>query len=170
MWIEYEGNDVNDCSLHGRRQKLLLYFLQKSITVKWPITWNWAFSRRIRGVTAKKCTKKRDARAKLLFCQSKLIAFLPFSLTSPSSLLKFLNIQPKGRRTPFQSAHCHWWEWHSFWVDFNVFMPSCRLGYTSLLFIQELHWSSSFTGLVIIKQSHTSLSYWLWGNPQSRIK
>ena len=38
-------------------------------------------------VTAKKCTKKRDARAKLLFCQSKPIAFLPFSLTSPSSLL-----------------------------------------------------------------------------------
>ena len=29
---------------------------------------------------AKKCTKKRDARAKLLFCQSKPIAFLPFSV------------------------------------------------------------------------------------------
>ena len=39
-------------------------------------------------VTAKKCTKKRDARAELLFCQSKSIAVLPFSLTSPSSLLK----------------------------------------------------------------------------------
>ena len=39
-------------------------------------------------VTAKKCTKKRDARAKLLFCQSKPIAFLPFSLPSPSLLLK----------------------------------------------------------------------------------
>ena len=37
----------------------------------------------------KKCTKKRDARAKLLlfFCQSKLIAFMPFSLKSPLSLL-----------------------------------------------------------------------------------
>ena len=32
--------------------------------------------------------KKRDARAELLFCQFKPIAFLPFSLTSPSSLLK----------------------------------------------------------------------------------
>ena len=32
--------------------------------------------------------KKRDARAKLLFCQSKPIALLPFSLRSPSSLLK----------------------------------------------------------------------------------
>ena len=31
---------------------------------------------------------ERDARAKLLFCQSRLFAFLPFSLTSPSSLLK----------------------------------------------------------------------------------
>ena len=39
-------------------------------------------------MTAKKCTKKRDARAKLLFCQSKPIAFLPFSFSSPSSLLK----------------------------------------------------------------------------------
>ena len=32
--------------------------------------------------------KKRDARAKLLFCRSKPVAFLPFSLPSPSSLLK----------------------------------------------------------------------------------
>ena len=45
-------------------------------------------ARRSRAETAKKCTKKRDARAKLLFYQSKPIAFLPFSLTSPSSLLK----------------------------------------------------------------------------------
>ena len=36
----------------------------------------------------KKCTKKRAARAQLLFCQSKPIAFLTFLLTSPSSLLK----------------------------------------------------------------------------------
>ena len=35
-----------------------------------------------------KCTKMRDARAKLLFCQSKTIYFLPFSLLSLSSLLK----------------------------------------------------------------------------------
>ena len=32
--------------------------------------------------------EKRDARAELFFCQSKPIAFLPFSLRSPSSLLK----------------------------------------------------------------------------------
>ena len=39
-------------------------------------------------MTAKKCTKKRDAHAKLLFCQSKPPASLPSSLTSLSSLLK----------------------------------------------------------------------------------
>ena len=48
--------------------------------------------RRSRAATGKKCTRKRDARAKLLFCQCKPIAFLPFSLTSPSSLLKLLII------------------------------------------------------------------------------
>ena len=49
-------------------------------------------------MTAKKCTKKRDARAKLLFYRSKPIVFLPFSLPSPSSLLKLPNIKlsPEG--------------------------------------------------------------------------
>ena len=42
-------------------------------------------------MTAEKCTKRRDARAKLLFCQFKPIAFLPFLLPSPSSLLKLAN-------------------------------------------------------------------------------
>ena len=37
-------------------------------------------------MTTKNCTKKRNARAILLFCQSKSIAFLPLSL--PSSLVK----------------------------------------------------------------------------------
>ena len=36
----------------------------------------------------KKCTKKFDARAKLLFCLSKPVTVLTFSLTSPSSLPK----------------------------------------------------------------------------------
>ena len=36
----------------------------------------------------RECTKNGDARAKLLFCQSKPFAFLPFSLPSPSSLRK----------------------------------------------------------------------------------
>ena len=40
-------------------------------------------------IAAKKCTKKRDARVKLFFCQAETYCFfLPFSLPSPSSLLK----------------------------------------------------------------------------------
>ena len=42
----------------------------------------------VRATTVEKCTKNRDARAKLLFWLSKPIAFLPFSLLSPSSLRK----------------------------------------------------------------------------------
>ena len=48
-------------------------------------------------MTSKKCTKKRDARAELLFCQSKAIAVLPFSLTLPSSLLNKDNVNGLGR-------------------------------------------------------------------------
>ena len=48
----------------------------------------WHFNVVVVKTTDKKCTKKRDARAKLWFCQSEPVAFLPFSLTSPSSLLK----------------------------------------------------------------------------------
>ena len=55
--------------------------------------------RRIRAETAKKCTKKRDARAKLLFCQSKPIAFLPFSLPFPSSLLNYFFPDKQGPHT-----------------------------------------------------------------------
>ena len=47
----------------------------------------YIFSRRSRAVTAKKCTKKHDAGAESLFCLSKPVAFLLFSLTSPWSLL-----------------------------------------------------------------------------------
>ena len=38
-------------------------------------TWNYAFARRSRAVTAKKCTKKRDARAEVLFCLFSLLIF-----------------------------------------------------------------------------------------------
>ena len=53
--------------------------------------------------------KKRDARAKLLFCQSNPIAFLPFSLPSPSSLLKlskaiYGEASPQGP-TPYPFIH-----------------------------------------------------------------
>ena len=42
----------------------------------------------INKVHAKKCTKKCDACAKMLFCQSKPVSLLPFFLLSLSSLLK----------------------------------------------------------------------------------
>ena len=60
-------------------------------------------SRRGRAVTAKKCTKKRDARAKLLFCRSKPIAFLLFSLTSPLSLSS-LSTRTAKKNNRFRSA------------------------------------------------------------------
>ena len=49
--------------------------------------WNWEVSSRRLATTAKKCSKKCDARAKLLFCFYEPIAF-PFSLPSPLLLLK----------------------------------------------------------------------------------
>ena len=53
-----------------------------------------------RATTAAKCAKKRDARAKLLLCLTnyKPIAFLPFSLLSPSLLRKLANILPQRAR------------------------------------------------------------------------
>ena len=50
------------------------------------VKFGWV-SRRRSAVTTKKCAKKRDARAKLLFCYCIPISFLPFSLTSPSPTL-----------------------------------------------------------------------------------
>ena len=37
--------------------------------------WNWEVSRRSRATSAKKCTKKRDARAKFLLCYLNLLLF-----------------------------------------------------------------------------------------------
>ena len=53
-------------------------------------------------VSANKFTKKRDARTKLLFCQSKPIAFLTFSLLPPSSLLRLSkNVREKTLKKLF---------------------------------------------------------------------
>ena len=49
--------------------------------------------------TEKYHTKKRDARVKLLFCQTKPIGLLPFSLPSPSSSLLSL-LYPRDLREP----------------------------------------------------------------------
>ena len=45
----------------------------------------WQFHVVVGAMTVEKRAKKRDALAKLLFCQSKPLAFLPFLLPSPSS-------------------------------------------------------------------------------------
>ena len=50
------------------------------------------FLRCSRAATVKKCAKKHDARAKLLFCLLNLLRFFPFLLTSPLSLLKLFTI------------------------------------------------------------------------------
>ena len=64
---------LKDCiEVQGNKQKVVRHSL----------------SRCSHAATAKKCTKERDARAKLFFYFSKFLAFLPFSLPSPSSLLK----------------------------------------------------------------------------------
>ena len=82
--------------------------------------WKKAFSRCTRAATAKKWTEKSDARAKLLFCQSKPIVFLPFSVTSPSSLLKLRNhaFRPYGPYGEWLGRN-----WEILW-RFNYNFPS----------------------------------------------
>ena len=55
-------------------------------------TWNYYFHIVVvQWRQRNKCTKRHDARAKLLFCQSNPFAFFPFSLTSMKSLFKLPN-------------------------------------------------------------------------------
>ena len=56
-------------------------------------------------MTAKKCTEKRDNKRAKLFCQSKPIAFLPFSLPSSSSLLK---VRSRNETRTIYSS-CQWY-------------------------------------------------------------
>ena len=56
---------------------------------------------------AEKCTKKRDAGAKLLFCLSKPIAFLPFSLPSSLSLRKLTKVTSLALSQRFGHPHSH---------------------------------------------------------------
>ena len=67
--------------------------------------WNLAFSGRSHAMTAKKCIKKRDACAELLFCQSKPTTFLPFWLTTPSSLLKLPMVRRKLMLITLETVH-----------------------------------------------------------------
>ena len=68
----------------SRKRKTISSSLVYILTVLHKM-WNWIFSRRSRAVTAKKFTKKRAARAELLFCLLNLLLLLTFSLLSASS-------------------------------------------------------------------------------------
>ena len=70
MWAIFQGVEFwRSVSKFTKRKR-------KSLScVHVPSTWNWEVSRRIRAVMAKKCTKKRDARAKLLFVNLNLQLF-----------------------------------------------------------------------------------------------
>ena len=69
--LNFLGVDFSRTALTFRERKRdsssLVYVLHK--------TCNWAFSRRSRARTVKKCKKRRDARAKLLFCIINLLLF-----------------------------------------------------------------------------------------------
>ena len=73
--------------------------------------------------------KKGDARARLLFCKSKPYCFLPFSLTSPSSLLKLPN-ELATSTGPEIAAEIQPMESASF--DGKTGNPFACLGYTCL--------------------------------------
>ena len=73
--------------------------------------------------------KKGDARARLLFYQSKPYCFLPFSLTSPSSLLKLPN-ELATSTGPEIAAEIQPMESASF--DGKTGNPFACLGYTCL--------------------------------------
>ena len=80
-----------------------------------------------RATTAKEWTKKLDARAEMLFCKSKPIAFLPLSLPSPSLFLKI----------PKDNTHYHTYRVHN-------------IGYTPW---PMFHWSLVLTQMhILMKQ------------------
>ena len=61
--VEFPGVDFLGTACKFRKRKKNSSLIVHVLTKKR----NWAFSRRSRAVTAKKCTQKRDAPAKLLF-------------------------------------------------------------------------------------------------------
>ena len=76
---------------------LLVYVLHK--------TWNEVSSRGSRAVTAKKYTRKRDARAKLLFCSVKLLLFL---LSRRRFILNFLLFTIHCDPSETELSQCNW--------------------------------------------------------------
>ena len=91
-------------------------------------TWNQGVPRRSRAVTAKKCTKKRGARAKLLFCQSKPIALFCRSRCRRRRLCLFK--LPIGRRGVVHETVSRFWifmGWH-LWLYLDVLSAKCFAG------------------------------------------
>ena len=126
---------------------------------------------------AKKCTKKHDARCKVLFCQSKLIAFLPFLLMLSSFLLNFLMTAKywccQERHRGFGSTQAVMGGWgmnrldtmlfyiitkivRALWLDErNVCMRVCKLNVTSRCFV----FRALITQAWIWVENSTSLLY-----------
>ena len=73
MFLELNSKGLHQSSGKGKESFCLLFPSSTKREI-----------RQFRATTVEKCTKKRDARAKLLFGLSKPIAFLPLSLPSPS--------------------------------------------------------------------------------------
>ena len=102
-----EWNSYEPYSSSKRERKF--YVLHK--------TWNQVFSRRSREITAAKCTRKCNARAKLLFCLSR--PFFPGLVYRPhvsvgwkqSSKTPLLKNAPQWRflKTPFCSTRVDGW-------------------------------------------------------------
>ena len=95
---------VNHIQVHKEKENLplLVYVLHE--------TWNWAFSRGSRAVTAKKCTKKRDALAKMLFCLVKLLlSLLPRLRCILNVLLFTIHCDPSETEFPRCKLNCFCW-------------------------------------------------------------
>ena len=87
---------LKDCiKVQGKENKIVVLCSRPQQNVKSGVFHIVVVQRR---QTEKYHTKKRDARVKLLFCQTKPIGLLPFSMPSPSSLLSL--IYPRDLREP----------------------------------------------------------------------
>ena len=96
MWAnppeaEFQGT-IAKLKQRNKISSLLVYVLHKPQ--------NLAFSRRSHAKTGKKCTKKRDARAKLLFCSLNQLIFFMFTLPSAPLDLK-LRTMPCAQKVVF---------------------------------------------------------------------
>ena len=82
-------------------------------------TWNKAFSRRSRAVTAKKCTKSRAARAEVLLCP-RVANFIDewshcdFCFTNFGVILEYLESSITTKKAIFRLSNT--WSWHVYTI------------------------------------------------------